>query len=199
MSPFVGLADNSQESWADLAQVVGPGGTAVLAGGPQRPPAAWREVFRLSGFQMTATTPESARATELDDPELVSLGDEDAPAMIDLASLTKPGPFESRTHDFGGYVGVYREGRLVAMAGQRLRPPGWTEISAVCTEESARGNGLAGRLVLAVAADIRRRGETPMLHVSGTNVSAIRLYEKLGFRKRRSLEFAAFVAPDAVP
>ncbi len=204
MSPFAGLADDSEASWVDLARVVGPGGTAVLAGGPQRAPAAWREVFRVSGFQMTATMPGSAGEAEvddpeLDDPELVALGDEDAPAMIRLASLTKPGPFESRTHEFGGYVGVSREGRLVAMAGQRLRPPGWTEISAVCTEESARGSGLGSRLVRAVAADIRRRGETPMLHVAGTNVTAIRLYETLGFRKRRSLEFAAFMAPDSTP
>jgi predicted GNAT family acetyltransferase len=95
----------------------------------------------------------------------------------------------------GLYLGIRHEGRLVAMAGQRLRPPGWTEISAVCTYEDFRGRGLATRLIHAVAHDIRERGETPFLHTGAENTSAIRLYETLGFRLRRTLVFGAHTAP----
>ncbi len=198
MSPFTGLADGDPASWADLARVVGPGGIAVLAGGAQSPPEGWSEAFRIVGTQMVA---ESVEQLELlggsGVDHIVALGDADAPAMLDLATRTKPGPFESRTHEFGGYLGIYRDGRLVAMAGERLRPPGFAEISAVCTDESARGEGLAGRLVRAVATNIQGRGETPILHVAGSNEGAIRLYEKLGFRTRIPITFAAFTAPAA--
>jgi hypothetical protein len=95
----------------------------------------------------------------------------------------------------GTYLGVRRGGRLVAMAGERLHPPGWTEISAVCTDAEHRGEGLATRLVLAVAAGIRERGDTPFLHASAANVDAIRLYAALGFRLRRTLRFGAVRTP----
>jgi predicted GNAT family acetyltransferase len=95
----------------------------------------------------------------------------------------------------GTYLGIRREGRLIAMAGERLHPPGWTEISAVCTDAAFRGQGLATRLVHAVSHGIVERGETPFLHASAANVSAIRLYESLGFRLRRELLFAAYLVP----
>ena len=94
------------------------------------------------------------------------------------------------------YLGIRREGALVAMAGRRLRPPGWTEISAVCTDEAFRGRGLATRLVLAVAAGIRARGETPFMHAAASNTGAIRLYESLGFRLRRTATFLAVRVPE---
>ena len=80
------------------------------------------------------------------------------------------------------------------MAGERLHPEGWTEISAVCTDEDWRGHGLAGRLIQAVGAGIRARGEIPFLHALATN-PAIGLYEKLGFRHRRGILFAAARVP----
>ncbi len=94
----------------------------------------------------------------------------------------------------GTYLGIRRDGELVAMAGERLHPPGWTEISAVCTYERFRGRGLGTRLVLAVAAGIRERGETPLLHAAASNVNAIRLYESLGFALRRHTRFVALRA-----
>ncbi len=97
------------------------------------------------------------------------------------------------------YVGIRRGGALVAMAGERLRPPGWTEISGVCTDASVRGQGLASRLVLAVAHGIRERGETPFLHASASNTRAVRLYESLGFRLSRRTEFLSALAPAAIP
>jgi predicted GNAT family acetyltransferase len=102
----------------------------------------------------------------------------------------------------GTYLGIRRDGALVAMAGERLHPPGWTEISAVCTDPAFRGEGLATRLMHAVAYGIRERGETPFLHAAAGNTGAIRLYESLGFRLRRRTAFAAARAPErlvAVP
>jgi predicted GNAT family acetyltransferase len=117
--------------------------------------------------------------------------------MLDLVSRTKPGPFLPRTIELGTYLGIRDGGVLVAMAGERLHPPGWTEISAVCTDDGYRGRGLATRLVKAVAAGIRRRGETPFLHAAGTNTNAIRLYESLGFALRRQAVFRALRVPGA--
>ena len=101
--------------------------------------------------------------------------------MVELAALTKPGPFLIRTHELGGYIGIRDQGRLVAMAGERFKLPGFTEVSAVCTHPDYRGRGYAAALTLAVATRIAARGETPFLHTFASNINAIRLYEKLGF------------------
>lgn len=130
------------------------------------------------------------------DAEAVRLGPADVPDMLDLVERTQPGPFEPRTVELGTYLGIRRDGALVAMAGERLHPPGWTEISAVCTDPGHRGEGLATRLILAVAHGIRERGETPFLHTAASNTGAIRLYESLGFRLRRRVRFMAARVPE---
>jgi predicted GNAT family acetyltransferase len=109
--------------------------------------------------------------------------------MLQLVERTQPGPFLPRTIEMGTYLGVRHQGRLVAMAGERLRPPGWTEISAVCTDPVVRNQGIGSRLVRAVAADLRERGDRPFLHAAATNTSAIRLYLSLGFVLRRTVTF----------
>ena len=129
------------------------------------------------------------------DEEAIVLGGADVPEMLALVDRNQPGPFRPRTHELGRYIGIRRHGTLIAMAGERLHPPGWTEISAVCTDAEYRGEGLATRLVLAVAAGIRERGDTPFLHASAANVNAIRLYTALGFRLRRTLQFGAVRTP----
>ena len=88
----------------------------------------------------------------------------------------------------GTYLGIRRGGRLIAMAGERMHPPGFTEISGVCTDPTARGQRLGTRLLLAIAAGIRERGETPFLHVLASNTDAVRLYEHLGFALRQKTE-----------
>ena len=108
--------------------------------------------------------------------------------MRALAELTQPGPFHARTHALGGFVGVRENGRLIAMAGERLQAPGFTEISAVCTHPDARGRGLAGKLMRLVAAGIVARGEQLFLHVYPHNKGAIALYERLGFRHRADIQ-----------
>ncbi|WP_308206707.1 GNAT family N-acetyltransferase [Paractinoplanes hotanensis] len=109
--------------------------------------------------------------------------------MLDLVARARPGPFGPRTREPGTYLGIRREGALVAMAGERMRPPGWAEISAVCTDPAFRGQGLAARLIRAA---VRERGETPFLHAAGTNTGAIRLYLAMGFQHRRDINFHAY-------
>ena len=116
--------------------------------------------------------------------------------MTDLVTRTEPGPWRPRTVEFGGYVGVRDRGALVAMAGERMRPPGFTEVSAVCTEPEYRGRGLAGGLTRVVAAAIAARGDRPMLHASAHNAGAVRLYESLGFRQTRPMVAMALRAPE---
>jgi ribosomal protein S18 acetylase RimI-like enzyme len=186
VSPFTAVPDEpDDEAWADLAHLVGPRGAALRIGAKPPWPDSWTVEFSGVGVQLLATDHFETRPFD----EAVPLGGADEDDMLDLTARTKPGPFLRRTHTMGNYVGVRREGRLVAMAGERLRPPGWTEISAVCTDPDFRGLGLGTRLVQAVGHGIRQRGEQPMMHASATNVSAIRLYQSLGFVTRCEVTF----------
>jgi predicted GNAT family acetyltransferase len=124
------------------------------------------------------------------EPAILELGQQDSAEMVELATLTKPGPFASRTHELGTYLGIRRDGKLVAMAGERLKLPGHTEVSAVCTHPEHTGHGYAGILMTEVMRRIVARGETPLLHVREDNVRAIGLYERLGFRTRVRLYLA---------
>ncbi|HEY0859274.1 MAG TPA: GNAT family N-acetyltransferase [Albitalea sp.] len=133
------------------------------------------------GVQMLATRPVVQEAGA---DAIVELGDADAPEMLALARLTEPGPFLQRTHTMGRFVGVRIGGRLAAMAGERMRFPGFTEVSGVCTHPDCRGRGLARRLSSVVASGIQQRGEQPFLHAWTTNRAAIALYESLGFAFR---------------
>ncbi|GLK99286.1 hypothetical protein GCM10017581_010270 [Dactylosporangium matsuzakiense] len=180
-----------EQAWADLRALVGPGGPAMLTGPRFDFPPGWAVEFDGEGVQFVATDAFESRPA----PGAVVLGAADGPAMLDLVERTRPGPFAPATYRLGTYLGIRYRGALVAMAGERLHPPGWTEISAVCTDPAFRGRGLATALVRAVAHNIRARGETPFLHTSAQNVTAIRLYRALGFQLRRSVRFAALRSP----
>ncbi|MFJ6760818.1 GNAT family N-acetyltransferase [Streptomyces sp. NPDC091273] len=194
VSPFAALADPADpDSWADLRRLVGDGGIAALAG-VLSPPDGWETVGSVPGVQLVDTSLRAEPA-----PEAVRLGPRDVPEILGLIELTKPGPFLPRTVELGTYLGVRHRGRLIAMAGERLRPPGWTEISAVCTHPDHRGSGLATRLVRAVATGIRERGDVPFLHTAASNTTAIRLYESIGFTLRRRPSFTAVRAPGNTP
>lgn len=180
---FVGLSDPADEgAWADLGNLVG--GEDVLVVGVPAVPDGWDAPMTVDGVQMVAT-----KQLGEPDEEAVRLGPADVPEMLDLVRRTEPGPFLPRTIELGTYLGIRRDGVLAAMAGERLRVPGWTEISAVCTDPAYRGQGLASRLVKAVAAGIEGRGETPFLHTSAGNTNAIRLYEGMDFQLRRAISF----------
>jgi ribosomal protein S18 acetylase RimI-like enzyme len=191
--PFLAMPQEpGAGDWADAAGLAGPGGLLVLAAVQVAPPAGWEVQMRGEGVQLTGEG-----VTGLADPDAVPLGSADVPEMLDLARRTKPGPFLPRTVEMGTYLGIRCGGALVAMAGERLHPPGWTEISAVCTDDAWRGRGLATRLVLALVAGIRARGEIPFLHALASNVNAIKLYEELGFRLRQHTVFWVIRVPGA--
>ena len=194
VAPFLAVPPLSADPrvWPDIAALAGPGAVVTIPGAPDAP-ADWELVDRVPGVQLVDDGVAAAP-----DAEAVRLTPADVPEMLALVERTRPGPFRSRTIELGTYLGIRRGGALVAMAGERLRPPGWTEISAVCTDPAHRGQGLGTRLVLAVAAGIRERGETPFLHAAGANTGAIRLYESLGFRLRRRPDFPTYRVPEPI-
>jgi ribosomal protein S18 acetylase RimI-like enzyme len=194
VSPFLALPDQPDAAdWADVAALVGPGARVALAGVRMPPPDGWEITVIGEGVQLVDHQVKAAL-----DSEAVRLGPHDVPEMLDLAGRTKPGPFLPRTVELGSYLGIRRGGALVAMAGERLHPPGWTEISAVCTDDAWRGHGFASRLVRALVAGIRERGEMAFLHAVADN-PAIGLYETLGFRLRRATVFSAAWVPADQP
>lgn len=179
VSVWTGIPERpTPEDWEDVRALIGSG--AVFGVGASAVvPEGWHAVEGSGGVQLTGEAIEGAP-----DAEAVELTADDVPEMTDLVARTKPGPFLPRTIELGRYVGIRRDGRLVAMAGERLHPPGWTEISAVCTDEAFRGQGFGRRLVLDVAYGIRQRGEVPLIHAAAGNTGAIGLYQHLGFRLR---------------
>ncbi|MFD0020553.1 GNAT family N-acetyltransferase [Streptomyces sp. NPDC058382] len=194
VSPFSALADPADpQAWEDLAALVGPGASTPVSGA-RTVPDGWTVERSGDGVQLVDTTLRAEPA-----PEALRLGPADVPEILDLIALTQPGPFLPRTIDLGDYLGIRDRGRLIALAGERLHPPGWTEISAVCTHPDHRGRGLATRLVRAVASGIRERGDTPFLHAAASNTPAIRLYESIGFTLRRRTRFLLVRTPDGQP
>ncbi|MET9900431.1 GNAT family N-acetyltransferase [Streptomyces sp. NPDC006446] len=190
VSPFTALADPADpRSWDDLAELVGPD-TVTPVTAVQTVPDGWTTEQSGYGVQMVATALDTEPA-----PEAVRLGLADVPEILGLIALTRPGPFLPRTVELGTYLGIREGGRLIALAGERLHPPGWTEISAVCTHPDHRGRGLATRLVRAVAAGITERGDIPFLHAAADNTKAIRLYESIGFTPRRRTRFVRVRTP----
>lgn len=193
VSPFVGVPDEADDNvWADLSALLGPGGQLALMAGKPPLPADWQVVEDIHLVQMV-----DVNLVAGPDQEARLLGQADVPDMLDLVSRTRPGPFLPRTIEMGDYLGIRREGKLVAMAGERLTLPGWTEISAVCTDPASRGQGLASRLVRAVAAGIRAKGSTPFLHTAAGNTNAIRLYESMGFQIRKKWTMTLALIPTA--
>ncbi|HEX6353139.1 GNAT family N-acetyltransferase [Actinophytocola sp.] len=183
--------DPDPREWTDLARLLGPGEFADMFSSPATPPPNWEPVFVFEGRQMIW----SGDNTQDPDDRVVELDADNVSEMLDLAARTQPGPFWPRTHELGTYLGIRQNGTLVAMAGERLRPPGWTEISAVCTAPEARGQGHAARLVNTLVARITARDERAFLHVAEANTTAIALYRRLGFETRKPVTFRGFRTP----
>lgn len=183
---FAAAQDEGAQSLAALGRLVGPGDDAVyLAQVPRiAVPPGLLAVKEALGVQMVAARRLSA------DEDVQTLGEADAAEMLALATLTEPGPFLPRTHTMGRFVGIRIDGRLAAMAGERMRFPGHVEVSGVCTHPDFRGRGLARRLSAAVTAHIQHRGEQAFLHAWTSNTAAIALYESLGFVTRTTVNIA---------
>jgi ribosomal protein S18 acetylase RimI-like enzyme len=192
IGPLAGMTDASPESYEDLRALAGPGGIlGLFLEQPPAPPATWTIVRDGGLYQMISRAPGAdAPQSSAPDALIRQLTAADQPEMFALARLTEPGPFNERTHELGTFFGIRHEDRLVAMAGERLRLPGFVEVSAVCTHPDARGRGYGAALTAKVAEHIRQTGNTPILHLLATNESALRVYERIGFTLRRSLELA---------
>jgi predicted GNAT family acetyltransferase len=193
MGPLAAVREQTPASYEELATLFEPGEVAVLflSGAPVVPPS-WRLVSDRPMEQMISTrVPEVPAGCA----EVVELTPADVPAMIALARLTEPGPFEARTIEFGGYLGIRDQEKLVAMTGHRLAMTGYIEVSAVCTHPDYRGRGYGETLVSLVARAMYGRGITPILDVLQTNVNAIRVYERVGFTVRKTLRVAVVLQP----
>ncbi|MFC8044675.1 GNAT family N-acetyltransferase [Nocardia sp. NPDC057353] len=179
-----------ERDWLDLGTVLGPGGSTGLRGEGHVLPAGWTVLREFASVQLDGSAMRTAH-----DPDLVRLTAADVPEILGLIARTEPGPFAPRTVEMGTYLGIRVRGRLVAMAGERMHPTGWTEISAVCTDAEFRGRGYASRLVRAVGALVMQRGELPFLHAVAHNHTAISLYETLGFTLRKRSKVTLVQAP----
>lgn len=185
VAPFGAIFDSSSASFTDLGAIVGPGETvAAFTPLPIAPPDDRFSVVRTAGVhQMIATILPAPRSHA----PLDRLGPDDLPEILALVERAKPGPFDARTLELGDYLGIRRDGHLVAMAGERMKLNDFTEVSAVCTDPDYRGQGLSYDLVIAVSNAILAKRRTPFLHVFADNEPAIALYRKLGFRLRRTM------------
>lgn len=186
LSPLAGLQRYDEAAFADLRPLIEPvDGVALVSAQQYAVPDDWELLQAVLAFQMVAQVPSAASGVEP-----VQLVAEDVEEMLELATATEPGPFRVGTIGTGRYFGLRAEGgRLMAMAGERMRLGGLTEVSAVCTWPEFRGRGLAKALVSHVSALIVAEGRVPFLHVKTENVAAIALYERLGFSVRKTLEF----------
>jgi predicted GNAT family acetyltransferase len=185
---FASARDDSPAALASLAALVEPGESVLVLQVPKIAiPAELIAVREATGVQMIAP-----RGTPFSDAgsDIVPLGNPDAPQMLALAKLTEPGPYLSRTHVMGSFLGIRVGGRLAAMAGERMRFPGYTEVSGVCTHPDFRGRGFARRLSAAVAHRMQARGDQAFLHAWKANRPAISLYECLGFVLRTDVNVA---------
>jgi len=184
VTPFADMPDLSAENFAALAALMSTTDIAVLFTlQAVKAPAEFKVVLADTGEQMIGTPVE----TPADGVDIVTLGVDDVPDMIELTALTRPGPFTARTHELGTFLGIRVDGQLVAMAGERMKPAQYTEMTAVCVHPSHRGRGYGQMLLSAVSRQIVSRGEIPFLHVFTSNHSAIALYRRQGMEIRRSL------------
>ncbi|HEV2503065.1 MAG TPA: GNAT family N-acetyltransferase [Mesorhizobium sp.] len=187
VSAFAATLDDSPSSQRALFDLSSDGRSLLfLQADTVVVPPGMMAVSTAAAVQMTASQP----ATIERDDHIERLGEADLPAMQSLAELTKPGPFTVRALDLGAFWGMKDNGRLLAMAGERMKPQGFSEISGVCSHPDARGRGLAKRLSMFVAGRILERGEDPFLHAYATNTAAIALYESIGFSVRSTMHVA---------
>ncbi|RZJ05589.1 MAG: GNAT family N-acetyltransferase [Brevundimonas sp.] len=187
---FVAAANGSTASRALLdalcreypgAGLVEPEGDPIASVLPDLPVVSQATCVQMTASSLTAGPPG--------DPDFLTLGEADADEMLALATLTKPGPFRRGTLRLGGFVGVQREGRLIAMAGERMKVEGYSELSGVCTHPDFRGQGLAGALSRAVVSRILARGEQAFLHAYAEHTATVAFYESLGFTVRARMTY----------
>ena len=162
-----------------------------IVGDKPKMPLHFKEPKQYIGLQMIVYNKLNYPITET----IVELEESHYDDLIDLTKLVYPEYFKSKTNTLGTYFGVYREGKLVAVAGERMQTSNFIEISAVITHPDYTGNGYAKQLITYTANHIFNKNKTPFLHVDETNLGPIALYKKLGFVVRRKLNFWKISTP----
>ena len=184
ITPFADMAEMSPRGFAALgAMMLGSEIAVLFTPDAVTAPAEFKVLLAETGEQMTGMPAEVPAGNV----EILTLGVADVPDMMALTALTKPGPFSARTHELGTFLGIRVGGELVAMAGERMRPADYTEITAVCVHPAHRGRGYGQILLSAVSRQILARGEIPFLHLFTSNASALALYRRQGMEIRRRL------------
>ena len=187
VSPFAAIDDGYEHGFRDLHEQLSPGRRILFATREKiETPRGWQLAVAVGGLQFVYEKP----VLEIESSSLPVLLDEShVDEMIALATLTKPGPFGKKTISFGHYYGIFENGRLASMTGQRLHPGNHSEISAVCTHPDFLGRGYAAILIRLQLQLIAQTGRIPFLHVRDDNARAIQLYERLGFRVSGPMNF----------
>lgn len=186
VAPFVGLPEWNSNGFDHLYEVIPPGRRiAFMAAGEVAIPGEWDVVDYLKAFQMVQNNPAPGLTAS---SEIVHLQNKHVPQMIALTEMMHPGPFFPRTIEFGNYEGIFKDDDLVSMAGQRLHPGDYVEISAVCTHPAHKGKGYASELIISQIHQIRLASAIPFLHVKDDNLQAVRLYKSLGFEVRKLMD-----------
>lgn len=189
IGPFVGFEENTTENFEQLYQLTDPDRFSVfISPEPVKIYGSWKAVNYIPCLQMIY----NGSMAEIN-ADILNLTNEDVPQMLALTQLTNPGPFLQRTIEFGHYQGIFHGDKLIAMAGQRMNPLPYAEISAVCTHPDHTGKGYARQLLLSQTNRIKAEGNIPFLHVREDNHNAIKVYESIGFVKRASLHFYALI------
>ena len=193
---FLAAADDtaqSRKAMAELARRYPGAGLVEREDGPMAGvlPEGAPVAAQVALVQMTATALTPAGPAAQMDDVIEELGEADAPAMLALATLTRPGPFRSRTRELGPFVGIKQDGELVAMAGRRLRVDGFTELSGVCTHPNYRGKGYAAALSRVVVSEILATGEAAFLHAFADHETTIAFYRGLGFQTRARMIYTS--------
>jgi ribosomal protein S18 acetylase RimI-like enzyme len=188
IAPIAGIGTRDPSSIDELCVLVPEGDVLSLPGTleelrPLMPPRV-KIILQKRLVQMVSAHPPDVPSSSV---AFSVLSDADVPDMLELVALTHPGPFRPRTYTLGAYLGIRIDGRLAAMAGQRMHLPGWREVSAVCTHPAFQGRGYARALIARLDAMIRDEGLTPFLHVEESNVRAQEVYAALGFVERKRL------------
>ena len=187
VSPFAGFAEDDAEGFNELNNLL-PAGRRILFATRKmlKEFPGWQLTHEIKGLQFVFTGTNIATGNS---PELIPLESKHVEEMTALARLTKPGPFDKRTIDFGNYYGIFDNHKLVAMTGQRLHVENYTEISAVCTHPDHLGKGYAASLTRHQLNLICSSGDIPFLHVRDDNERAIGLYQRLGFTENGPMNF----------